>query len=222
LDSEDVVDMNRRAWERVADQYNRREQVIVGALFGDFMVSLPDGGRVLDVGSGTGLPYAGVLVEGGFDVLGVDISSRMVELAREHVPGACFVEMSMTEMAYEEEFDGVLAAYSMLLLDPSLFRDVAGRVVGALRGGGVFYLVLNEPRVEGADVDGEAVVEIMGEAMYSRGYSVEDVRGGFPCPGVGGGALPQGGSHDGGVRGGAYGRVPVQEAQGSGPVIGSR
>ena len=40
----------------------------------------------------------------------------------------------------------------------------------------MFYLVLNEPRVEGADVDGEAVVEIMGEAMYSRGYSVGEVR----------------------------------------------
>ena len=122
MGSDDVVDMNRRAWERVADQYDARERVIVGALFGDFMASLPDGGRVLDVGSGTGLPYAGALVEGGFDVLGVDVSSRMVKLARGHVPGACFVEMSMTEMAYEEEFEGVLAVYSMLLLDPPLFR----------------------------------------------------------------------------------------------------
>jgi SAM-dependent methyltransferase len=138
LGSDDVVDMNRRAWERVADQYDRRERVIEGILFGDFMSSLPVGGRVLDVGSGTGLPYAGALVEGGFDVLGVDVSSRMVELARGHVPGARFVELSMTEMAFKGEFDGVLAVYSMLLLDPPLFRDVAGRVVMALRGGGVF------------------------------------------------------------------------------------
>lgn len=173
---EDVVGLNRGAWERVADQYDRRGRVGVGALFGGFLSCLPAGGRVLDVGSGTGLPYAGALVEGGFDVVGVDVSSRMVELARGHVPGACFVEMSMTEMEYEGEFDGVLAVYSMLLLDPPLFRDVAGRVVGALRGGGVFYLVLNEPWGEGADVDGEAVVEIMGEAMYSRGYSVGEVR----------------------------------------------
>ena len=177
MGSDDVVDMNRRAWERVADQYDARERVIVGALFGDFVSSLPAGGRVLDMGSGTGLPYARALVEGGFDVLGVDISSRMVELAQGHVPGARFVEMSMTAMAFKGEFDGVLAIYSMLLLDPPLFRDVAGRVARALRGGGVFYLVLNEPWEEGADVDSEAVVEIMGEAMYSRGYSVEEVQG---------------------------------------------
>ena len=127
MGSDDVVDMNRRAWERVADRYDARERVIVGSLFGDFVDSLPAGGRVLDVGSGTGLPYAGVLVEGGFDVVGVDFSSRMVELARGHVPGACFVEMSMTEMGYEDEFDGVLAVYSMLLLDPLLFRVEGGR-----------------------------------------------------------------------------------------------
>ena len=174
--SDDVLDINRRAWEKVADQYDRRERVTVGALLGDFMSYLPPGGRVLDLGSGTGLPYAGALVEGGFDVVGVDVSSRMVELAQGHVPGACFVEMSMTEIGYADEFDGVLAVYSMLLLDPPLFRDVAGRVVRALRGGGVFYLALNEPWEEGADVDGEAVVEIMGEAMYSRGYSVGEVR----------------------------------------------
>jgi SAM-dependent methyltransferase len=175
--SDDVPSMNRRAWERVADQYNRREKVTVGALFSDFMSNLPAGGRVLDLGSGTGRPYAGALVEGGFDVVGVDVSYRMVELARGYVPGACFVEMSMTEIGYTDDFEGVLAVYSMLLLDPPLFQDVAGRVVRALRGGGVFYLALNEPREEGADVDARAaVVEIMGETMYSRGYSVGEVR----------------------------------------------
>jgi tRNA1(Val) A37 N6-methylase TrmN6 len=54
--SDDVLDINRRAWEKVADQYDRRERVTVGALLGDFMSYLPPGGRVLDLGSGTGLP----------------------------------------------------------------------------------------------------------------------------------------------------------------------
>lgn len=171
LGSDDVVDMNQRAWERVADWYNARAQKIVGSLFGDFIAHLRPRGQVLDVGSGTGLPYARALVEGGFDVLGVDVSSRMVELARGHVPQARFMEMSMTEMRFEDEFDGVLAVYSMLLLDPPLFRAVGERVVKALKRGGVFYLVLSEPWEEGANLDGELVVEIMEEAMYFRSYS---------------------------------------------------
>lgn len=41
-----------------------------------------DGERVLDSGCGPGT-YAGWLAERGADVVGVDVSSRMVEIARE-------------------------------------------------------------------------------------------------------------------------------------------
>lgn len=172
----DVVSLNKLAWEKVADKYDHRRDIKVGSLFEAFKGGLREGGRVLDIGSGTGLPYAGLLIEGGFDVLGIDFSSRMVEIARENVPGAEFVEMSMTDLAFEGEFDGAFSVFSMLLLDPAGFRDVAAMVFRALRDGGLFYLALNEPREEGADVDGEAVVEIMGEVMYSRAYTVEEVR----------------------------------------------
>lgn len=37
----------------------------------------------------------------------------------------------------------------------------------------MFYLALNKPWEEGADVDGEAVVEIIGEKMYLRVYTKE-------------------------------------------------
>jgi len=171
----DVVSLNRRAWDRVADTYDGRVKVIVGGLFSEFMGSVPPGGRVLDVGSGTGEPYARKLVDGGFDVLGIDVAPRMVEIARERVPGAEFLELSMTDMEFREEFDGALAVFTMLLLDPPRFRDAARRIRDSLKRGGVFYLVLNEPWKEGEDVDGEVIVEIMGEEMYSRGYTVGEV-----------------------------------------------
>jgi SAM-dependent methyltransferase len=173
----DVISLNKRAWDRVADRYDRRADVRVGALFNAFMAALPHGGRVLDAGAGTGLPYALSLVERGFRVVGVDVSSRMVEIARGNVPVAEFHELSMTEMEFEDEFDGALSVFSMLLLDPDGFRAAAERIARSLRQGGYLYIVLNEPREEGADVDGEAVVEIMGEEMYSRAYTVEEVRG---------------------------------------------
>jgi len=171
----DVVSLNRRAWDRVADTYDGRSKVIVGGLFSSFMDSVPPGGRVLDIGSGTGEPYARKLVDGGFDVLGIDVAPRMVEIAKERVPGAEFLELSMTDMEFRDEFDGALAVFTMLLLDPPRFRDAAERIKESLKRGGVFYLVLNEPWKEGEDVDGEVIVEIMGEEMYSRGYTVEEV-----------------------------------------------
>ncbi len=137
------------------------------------------GAEVLDLGSGTGLPYAEMLVEEGFMVVGIDISPRMVEIARVNVPGAKFLEMSMTEMEFENEFDGSLSVFSMLLLDPPRFREVARRIFRSLRRGGVLYLVLNEPWDGDVDVDATAMVEIMGEMMYSRAYTVEEVREAF-------------------------------------------
>jgi len=63
----------------------------------------------------------------------------------------------------------------MLLLSPQLFKGVAKRVVKSLKGNGLFYLSLNEPRVKDADLDEDVICEIMGETMYSRAYTEEEI-----------------------------------------------
>lgn len=171
----DEVALNRRAWDRVADEYDRSYVGRISEAFRRFCDGLPPGGRVLDVGSGTGIPYAMFLVDHGFEVHGIDVSPRMVEIARRNIPTADFSEMSMTDIEFDGEFDGAVASYSMLLLDPQRFRDVATRIHRSLRHEGLFYLALNEPPDDDADVDGEAIVEIMGETMYSRAYTREEV-----------------------------------------------
>ncbi len=99
----------------------------------------------------------------------------MIDLARKYVHQAEFVELSMTDIEYKDLFDGVFSSYTMLLLDPPLFEDVAIRIVCSLKKGGLFYLSLNETGEEGVDVDEEVFVEIMGEKMYSRAYSKKEV-----------------------------------------------
>ena len=174
----DIISLNKQAWIRVADKYDKANyQPIenINPLFYYFYENLPKGAYILDLGSGTGKPYAKLLVERGFQVLGIDISPRMIELARKYVPQAEFVELSMTDIEYKNMFDGVFSSYTMLLLDPPLFEDVAKRIVRSLKKGGLFYLSLNETGEEGVDVDEEVFVEIMGEKIYSRAYSKEEV-----------------------------------------------
>lgn len=171
----DIISLNKQAWTRVADKYDEVNYVNINPLFYYFYENLPKGAYIFDLGSGTGKPYAKLLIERGFNVLGIDISPRMVELARKYVPQADFVELSMTDIEYKNMFDGVFSSYTMLLLDPPLFEDVAKRIVRSLKKGGLFYLSLNETGEEGADVDKEVFVEIMGENMYSRAYSKEEV-----------------------------------------------
>jgi len=171
----DLLDLNRRAWDSIAKNYDDRSKPPISDIFTTFTEMLPEKGKVLDLGCGTGLPYARYLVEKGFDVLGVDLSEEMVKVASQNVPGASFVQLSMNEITYRDEFDGVVSSFSMLLLPPDLFKETASRICSALVEGGYFYLSLNEPSSVSDDPDSDVFVNIMGQDMYSRAYTVEEV-----------------------------------------------
>ena len=132
-------------------------------------------GSILDVGSGTGIPFAKLFLEKGFKYLGVDISSQMIKIARKNVQLAKFEEISMTELNYDNVFDGVFSHYTMLLLNPEMLKDVARRIVKSLKINGFFYLSLNEPYVKNVDLYEDTICEIMGENMYSRAYKEEEI-----------------------------------------------
>ncbi len=60
-----VITINKRAWERVADTFSKRDPVEVSKTFEYFYNELSNKARVLDVGSGTGVPLTKILVEYG-------------------------------------------------------------------------------------------------------------------------------------------------------------
>ncbi len=171
----DIISLNKKAWNNVAEKYNNAKYSKQNPAIEFFCRELPERGSILDIGSGTGLPFAKLFLEKDFNYLGVDISSQMIKIARKNVPLAKFEEKSMTDLNYDKEFDGVFSHYSMLLLSSQLFKDVAKRVVKSLKGRGLFYLSLNEPRVKDADLDEDVICEIMGETMYSRAYTEEEI-----------------------------------------------
>lgn len=174
-DDFDIIKLNNKAWDKAAKTYDKEFHGKIYTLFNDFCEKLTKGGYILDLGSGTGLPYAKLLIEKGFKVLGIDISAEMIKIARKNVPKAKFKEMSMTDLNYKKEFDGIFSSYSMLLLNPLLFKETAKKIVQALKKGGVFYLCLNGPWVEGTDLNKDVLIEFKGEKMYSRAYSKEEI-----------------------------------------------
>jgi len=93
-----ILDLNKLAWNKLAERYGERSEALqeFSDVFATFMERLPEKGRVLDLGCGTGLPYTRHLVENGFDVLGVDLSEEMVKVASRNVPGSTFVQLSMS------------------------------------------------------------------------------------------------------------------------------
>ena len=76
---------------------------------------LPQKGRILDAGCGTGLPAAKYLIENGFDVIGVDFSDEMLKLAKRNVPKADFIKQNITDLDFPDNyFDGLISLYAII------------------------------------------------------------------------------------------------------------
>lgn len=72
-------------------------------------LGLRPGMRVLDVGCGPGR-HSHALATRGFEVVGLDISQRFVDLGNEHAPpGATFVRGDARDLPFDAEFDAVIS-----------------------------------------------------------------------------------------------------------------
>ncbi|MGH9037195.1 MAG: class I SAM-dependent methyltransferase [Acidimicrobiia bacterium] len=102
---EDVADHLGEAYLRYS--FTKGTDQEVGFLVEE--LGLAAGMRVLDVGCGPGR-HAHALARSGIEVVGVDISERFVDLARQGAsPGATFVRGDARALAYDAEFDAVIS-----------------------------------------------------------------------------------------------------------------
>ena len=105
-----------------------------------------EGGRVLDVGFGSGRDslYFSAM---GYDVTSLDVSERFVAKGREILDDV--VLMDVREMDYEEEFDLVWANASLLHFNEEEFAQAIERIEASLQPGGWFYVSLKFGDFEG-------------------------------------------------------------------------
>jgi ubiquinone/menaquinone biosynthesis C-methylase UbiE len=71
-----------------------------------------EGKKLLDVACGTGT-HASILAQ-DFQILGVDISKEMLNIAREKVPDVSFIPGDMKELDLGETFDAVICMFSAI------------------------------------------------------------------------------------------------------------
>ena len=156
--------------------YSRLERFGAGwtqaAEHAHFMRLLPglEGRRVLDLGCGSGVPTAGMLAESGVEVVGIDVSTEMLALARRNVPTGRFVAMDVIELDDSlGEFDAACAFFSLLMLRRSEIPKVMRRVRSVLRPGGLVTIGM----VEG-DLD-YAPLTFLGQRMSVSAYPRADL-----------------------------------------------
>lgn len=108
------------------------------------------GKSVLDLACGDGIYSRQLRVRGASRVVGVDLSSRMVELARAEEAaaplGITYQVGDARELALAETFDVVFAAYLLnYARTPGELQEMAAAVARHLRPGGRFIGINNNP-----------------------------------------------------------------------------
>jgi SAM-dependent methyltransferase len=163
--------------ERYDDAFPHKSGQIIATQW--LIDRLPRGGRVLDLGCGTGVPTAGMLVEAGVDVVGIDLSTEMLALARRAAPAGRFLAMDMLDVDPSlGEFDAAAAFFSLLMLRRSDVQRVLRRVRGMLRPGGLVVIGM----VEG-DMDYEPL-DFLGQRMHVSAYPLADLEAAIRAAGL--------------------------------------
>lgn len=83
-----------------------------------FSALLPAGGRVLDIGCGSGEPIGRYFIEGGFSLTGVDASPKMIALCRDRFSDHDWRVADMRQLDLGAVFDGILLWHSLFHLPP--------------------------------------------------------------------------------------------------------
>lgn len=127
---------------------------------------LEDGSKILELGCGRGVPATRELAK-RHEVIGIDISSAQIALARHHVPEATFVHADVMELELPpESFDAVVSIYMFGHIPPDEQGELAERIAEWLRPGGLLLTTMGA-----RDDDGPEVVEDdwLGAPMYFAG-----------------------------------------------------
>lgn len=116
----------------------RTGQVAFSSMQEAFAAHIPSGGRILDLGCGSGRDSQAFLAR-GFQVVAVDGSAVLCELASQRIGQKV---LHATFQTYEPQgtFDGIWACASLLHLEIPAICQVLQNISPHLRMGGCYYL----------------------------------------------------------------------------------
>ena len=117
--------------------------------------------RALDVGCGSSGRIIDLLVKRGFSVEGLDVSPRMIKLAKERHPEVTFHLADICDWCPSLDYDFISAWDSIWHVPLGEHQPVLRKLLGCLRPGGICVFTMG-----GLDDEAEKTDSAMGPEMY--------------------------------------------------------
>jgi SAM-dependent methyltransferase len=117
--------------------YDQTVNLDISNRYSPFLEFLPKNGKILDAGCGSGRDSL-FFKQQGYDVVSFDISRELVDLASRLI-GQKVLNMSFSDLDFENEFHGIWASASLLHIPQEEIDDVLGKLSRALKKNGVLY-----------------------------------------------------------------------------------
>lgn len=116
-------------------------------LYTSFLAMIKPGGRILDLGCGSGRDSK-YFIRQGFQVEAMDGSPSMCRLASEFIGQEVFCAQ-IEEMDYQQEFDGIWACASLIHAEKKEMQSLLEKARQALKKRGVLYASFKYGQGEG-------------------------------------------------------------------------
>lgn len=111
------------------------------------------GDKILDLGCGTGVPYDKYFTQKGFEVTGVDISEKHIELAKKNVPKAKFFAGDFFSNKIKGKYDAILSFFAIFHIPRDEHKKVYEHAYSLLKKDGMilFVLAIDSMKLEKSD-----------------------------------------------------------------------
>src|SRR5690606_20896059 len=153
-----------RSYDQIADRwngaaFNRQNGLAAHRRALAFLAA--DAGHAIDLGCGCSGRFMDLLTARGLEVEGLDVSARMIELARARHPRATFHHADVCAWEFPRRYDFITGWDSLWHLPLAAQEPVMRRILAALSPGGVFIFTTG-----GLDRAEEKTDAAMGPPVY--------------------------------------------------------
>ena len=117
--------------------YQNTVDIDLEPFYEKFLRYIPDKGRILDVGCGSGRDSL-YFINNGYDVTSIDASEEMVKLSSA-LTGQSTIHLRIEDIDYQNKFNGIWACASLLHIEKISTEKVLISLGNALKKNGVLY-----------------------------------------------------------------------------------